>query len=178
MRARPGWSAPNESPVEMAAYLEACMDEAIGDATFIAKAPGDTARAQGMTHVARDAGLSRESLYKALSRCLASTNMIASPNSRVRHVSGLTGGAMTQTCTAVVVRDADRWIGWTEDVPGVNCQESTRESLWDSLWVTLTEAIELNRTEARSATARHTEIGNHLTRKICCDPDVAEPERF
>jgi probable addiction module antidote protein len=51
----------------MAAYLEACIEEANGDAAFIAKALGDIARAQGMTHVAREAGLSRESLYKALS---------------------------------------------------------------------------------------------------------------
>jgi probable addiction module antidote protein len=55
------------TPEEMAAYLEACMDEAEGDATFIAKALGDIARAKGMSQVARDAGLSRESLYKALS---------------------------------------------------------------------------------------------------------------
>ena len=54
------------TPEEMAAYLEACI-EADGDAAFIAKALGDIARAQGMTQVARDAGLSRESLYKALS---------------------------------------------------------------------------------------------------------------
>ncbi len=52
---------------EMAAYLEASLDEAHGDAAFIAKALGDIARAKGMTQVARDAGLSRESLYKALS---------------------------------------------------------------------------------------------------------------
>jgi probable addiction module antidote protein len=55
------------TPEEMAAYLEACIEEADGDAAFIAKALGDIARAQGMTQVARDAGLSRESLYKALS---------------------------------------------------------------------------------------------------------------
>lgn len=55
------------TPKEMAAYLEACIDEANGDAAFIAKALGDIARAQGMTKVARAAGLSRESLYKALS---------------------------------------------------------------------------------------------------------------
>ena len=55
------------TPEEMAAYLEACIDDADGDAAFIAKALGDIARAQGMTQVARDAGLSRESLYKALS---------------------------------------------------------------------------------------------------------------
>ena len=55
------------TPEEMAAYLEACMEEADGDAAFIAKALGDIARAKGMSQVAQDAGLSRESLYKALS---------------------------------------------------------------------------------------------------------------
>ncbi|MBM4309623.1 MAG: putative addiction module antidote protein [Deltaproteobacteria bacterium] len=55
------------TPEEMAAYLEACIEEADGDAAFIAKALGDIARARGMSQVARDAGLSRESLYKALS---------------------------------------------------------------------------------------------------------------
>lgn len=55
------------SPEEMAAYLEACLEEARGDAAFIAKALGDIARAKGMSQVARDAGLSRESLYRALS---------------------------------------------------------------------------------------------------------------
>jgi len=55
------------TPEEMAAYLEVCLEEANGDAAFIAKALGDIARAKGMTQVARDAGLSRESLYKALS---------------------------------------------------------------------------------------------------------------
>jgi len=55
------------TPEEMAAYLEACIEEADGDAAFIARALGDIARAKGMTQVARDAGLSRESLYKALS---------------------------------------------------------------------------------------------------------------
>ena len=53
------------TPEEMAAYLEACLEEANGDAAFIAKALGDIARAKGMSQVARDAGLSRESLYKA-----------------------------------------------------------------------------------------------------------------
>ena len=52
---------------EMAAYLEVCLDEAGNDAAFSAKALGDIARAKGMSQVARDAGLSRESLYKALS---------------------------------------------------------------------------------------------------------------
>jgi probable addiction module antidote protein len=55
------------TPAEMAAYLEACMEEAGDDAAFIAKALGTIARAKGMSQVASDAGLSRESLYKALS---------------------------------------------------------------------------------------------------------------
>ena len=55
------------TPAEMAAYFEACLEEADGDAAFIAKALGDIARAKGMSQVAREAGLSRESLYKALS---------------------------------------------------------------------------------------------------------------
>jgi probable addiction module antidote protein len=55
------------TPEEMAAYLEACIEEADGDAAFIARALGNIARAKGMAQVARDAGLSRESLYKALS---------------------------------------------------------------------------------------------------------------
>lgn len=55
------------SPEEFAAYLEACLEIADGDAAFIAKALGNIARAKGMSQVARDAGLSRESLYKALS---------------------------------------------------------------------------------------------------------------
>ena len=56
-----------ESSEEMAAYLEACIEESEGDAAFIAKALGDIARAKGMTQIARETGLSRESLYKALS---------------------------------------------------------------------------------------------------------------
>jgi probable addiction module antidote protein len=55
------------TPEDMAAYLEACMEEAHGDAAFVAKALGNITRAKGMSQVARDAGLSRESLYKALS---------------------------------------------------------------------------------------------------------------
>src|SRR5450759_307885 len=54
------------TPEEMAAYLDAWLDEAPEDAAGIARALGDIARAKGMSQVARDAGLSRESLYKAL----------------------------------------------------------------------------------------------------------------
>jgi predicted RNase H-like HicB family nuclease len=61
---------------------------------------------------------------------------------------------MTQTYTAVVKQDASWWIGWIEEVPGVNCQETTREELLESLRVTLAEAIEYNRTEARNAAGK------------------------
>ena len=50
---------------DMVAYLEAALEE--GDPGLVAAALGDIARAKGMTQVARDAGLGRESLYKALS---------------------------------------------------------------------------------------------------------------
>jgi len=52
---------------DMAMYLQACMEEAGDDAAFIAKALGTIARARGMSQLARDTGLGRESLYKALS---------------------------------------------------------------------------------------------------------------
>jgi probable addiction module antidote protein len=63
------------TPEEMAAYLEACIEEANGDAAFIAKALGDIARAKGMSQVARDTGLSRESLYKAILKVIAALGL-------------------------------------------------------------------------------------------------------
>jgi probable addiction module antidote protein len=53
---------------EMAAYLDAWFDEFPDDVSGIARAIGDIARAKGMTQVSKDAGLSRESLYRALSQ--------------------------------------------------------------------------------------------------------------
>ena len=58
---------------------------------------------------------------------------------------------MNQTYTAVVKRDGPWWIGWVEEVPGVNCQEPTKDELVSSLRVTLVEALEMNRNEARHA---------------------------
>jgi probable addiction module antidote protein len=55
------------TPKEMAAYLEASIAESDGDAAFVAQALGDIARAKGMAALARETGLGRESLYKALS---------------------------------------------------------------------------------------------------------------
>ncbi|MBK1715065.1 addiction module antidote protein [Rubrivivax gelatinosus] len=55
------------TPEEMAAYLDAWLAEAPDDVSGIARALGDIARAKGMSQVAQEAGLSRESLYRALS---------------------------------------------------------------------------------------------------------------
>lgn len=55
---------------------------------------------------------------------------------------------MNLAYTAVVKQDEDWWLGWIEEVPGVNCQERTREALLESLRITLREAIELNREDA------------------------------
>jgi len=61
---------------------------------------------------------------------------------------------MKQNYTAVVKQDGAWWIGWIEEVPGVNCQEATREELLESLRITLAEAIESNRAEARNAAGK------------------------
>jgi len=61
---------------------------------------------------------------------------------------------MKQTYTAVVKRDGRWWIGWIEEVPGVNCQERTRKALLESLRVTLLEALAMNRREARRAAGK------------------------
>jgi hypothetical protein len=55
---------------------------------------------------------------------------------------------MSQAFTAVIKQDGPWWIGWIEEVPGVNCQERTRDALLNSLRVTLREALEMNRTDA------------------------------
>lgn len=58
---------------------------------------------------------------------------------------------MKQNFTAVVKQDGEWWIGWVEEVPGVNCQERSREALLETLRVTLGEALEMNRADARVA---------------------------
>jgi hypothetical protein len=58
---------------------------------------------------------------------------------------------MQNTYTAVVKQDGDWWIGWIEEVPGVNCQERTKVELMTTLQVTLKEALEFNRLEAIEA---------------------------
>ena len=58
---------------------------------------------------------------------------------------------MNKEYTAIIKRDGPWWIGWIEEVPGVNCQEATREELLETLRVTLAEILELNRQEALEA---------------------------
>jgi len=58
---------------------------------------------------------------------------------------------MSMEYTAVLKQDGDWWIGWIEEVPGVNCQEGTREDLVTSLREVLIEAIEFNRQDALTA---------------------------
>lgn len=58
---------------------------------------------------------------------------------------------MASTYTAITKRDGDWWVGWIEEVPGVNAQEETKEALLASLKEILAEALEFNRSEARAA---------------------------
>ncbi len=60
-------------------------------------------------------------------------------------------GDMKNLYTAIIKKDGDWWVGWIEEVPGVNCQEATREELMESLKITLREALEFNRQEAVTA---------------------------
>jgi predicted RNase H-like HicB family nuclease len=58
---------------------------------------------------------------------------------------------MNTEYTAILKQEGDLWIGWIEEIPGVNCQEDTREELMESLRVTLKEALEFNRQDAIAA---------------------------
>ena len=61
---------------------------------------------------------------------------------------------MQDKYTAVVKKSGEWWIGWIEEVPGVNCQESTRDELLESLRITLSEALEMNRADAKKAAGK------------------------
>jgi hypothetical protein len=63
--------------------------------------------------------------------------------------------------TAVIKQDGAWWIGWIEEVPGVNCQERTRDELLGSLRLALHEALQMNRQDARAA------AGENLDRQRC-----------
>jgi len=58
---------------------------------------------------------------------------------------------MRENYTAIVKQSGPWWIGWIEEMPGVNCQERTREELFQTLKGTLQEALEFNRREALEA---------------------------
>lgn len=58
---------------------------------------------------------------------------------------------MKESFTAVIKQSNNWWIGWIEEISGVNCQESTKEELLESLRITLKEALEFNRYEAIEA---------------------------
>lgn len=88
------WDAAEhlETEEDMAAYLEAALED--GDSSLVAAALGDIARAKGMTEIARETGLGRESLYKALS---ADGNPEFSTILKVIHALGLRLHATTAT---------------------------------------------------------------------------------
>jgi predicted RNase H-like HicB family nuclease len=65
--------------------------------------------------------------------------------------AGREGTEMKGIYTAVIKQHGNWWIGWIEEVPGVNCQEATHSELLETLRVTLSEALELNREDALAA---------------------------
>ena len=66
---------------------------------------------------------------------------------------------MANSYTAITKKEGDWWIGWVEEVSGVNCQERTEEELLESLRVTLREALQFNREEAiKAAAPDYTEV--------------------
>ena len=58
---------------------------------------------------------------------------------------------MEHAYTAVIKWSDPWWFGWVEEIPGVNCQEATKDKLLETLRVTLQEAVDFNRREAREA---------------------------
>lgn len=58
---------------------------------------------------------------------------------------------MQNEYNAVVKQESGWWIGWIEEIPGVNCQERSREALLDTLRITLQEALEFNKQDAIAA---------------------------
>ncbi len=58
---------------------------------------------------------------------------------------------MNNKYTAVYKQDGEFWIGWIEEIPGVNCQEYSKNELWETLKITLAEALEFNKIDALTA---------------------------
>ena len=62
---------------------------------------------------------------------------------------------MANEYTALIQESVGWWIGWIEEIPGVNCQEASYEELIESLRITLQEALEFNRQDAISAASEN-----------------------
>jgi predicted RNase H-like HicB family nuclease len=62
---------------------------------------------------------------------------------------------MNNKYTAIIKQDGDWWLGWVEEIPGVNCQEATHDELIESLRITLQEALAFNREEVLSIAGAH-----------------------
>ena len=70
---------------------------------------------------------------------------------------------MENKYTAVIKKEDDWWIGWVEEIPGVNCQEKTQEELLETLRLTLKEALEMNKSEALAvANSNYSEVALEL----------------
>lgn len=69
---------------------------------------------------------------------------------------------MNQEYSAIVKQDGEWWIGWIEELPGVNCQERTHDELISSLRITLKEALEFNRQDAIEALGAGHQENIHL----------------
>jgi predicted RNase H-like HicB family nuclease len=79
---------------------------------------------------------------------------------------------MSANYTAVVRRDGRWWIGWVEELPGVNSQGKTREELLDNLRSALKEMLEMNRTDALAAMEGEYE---EVSIEVCHDLDIPKP---
>lgn len=67
---------------------------------------------------------------------------------------------MANEFTALVRQEGDYWIGWIAEIPGVNCQEETHLQLMETLAVSLNEALEFNREEARKLAGSYFSLEN------------------
>ena len=79
---------------------------------------------------------------------------------------------MQSEYTAILKKDGDWWIGWIEEVPGVNCQERSRDELIASLRKTLQEALEMNRQDALTSAG-----GGFQEEKIAAAPGAGDRGR-
>ena len=69
---------------------------------------------------------------------------------------------MTAGYTTITQQDGEWWIGWVEEIPGVNSQARTREELLDNLHDALDEVLEVSRAEVRAAANVPAQRGQHL----------------